>query len=266
MVANLKRDYKELQMRYKMKEDEIEMLKKQNRISKYNELLLENQALSEEIGQGTAQIELKTRVARSVTIAKKRYKLAMDLHVIDNGPGIPDHLLPHLFEPFVTSKASGTGLGLALVAKVIGDHGGIVECDSYHNRTIFRIFMPMSRGGAAEEDRGGVEAMGVGGRIVGPPGGTGVLRGPRHPARRSAGGQAAPDHPLPAFGQIHDSARGERLGAAPPRAGDPVRLGRCRGGIACAARDRPAAAEHQAGRRSLRHLQPGGHAVDHADR
>jgi two-component system nitrogen regulation sensor histidine kinase GlnL len=63
--------------------------------------------------------------------------------VTDNGPGIPDDLRAHLFDPFVTTKRNGTGLGLALVAKVIDDHGGIIEFDSQPRRTIFRVFLPV---------------------------------------------------------------------------------------------------------------------------
>jgi two-component system nitrogen regulation sensor histidine kinase GlnL len=63
--------------------------------------------------------------------------------VTDNGSGIPDDLRAHLFDPFVTTKRNGTGLGLALVAKVIGDHGGIIEFDSQPRRTIFRVFLPV---------------------------------------------------------------------------------------------------------------------------
>ena len=62
--------------------------------------------------------------------------------VTDNGEGIPEDLRPHLFDPFVTTKANGTGLGLALVAKIIGDHGGVIECDSQPRRTTFRVLMP----------------------------------------------------------------------------------------------------------------------------
>jgi two-component system nitrogen regulation sensor histidine kinase GlnL len=72
-----------------------------------------------------------------------RQHLPLMVSVADNGSGIPDDLRPHLFEPFVTTKRNGTGLGLALVAKVIGDHGGIIECESQPRRTVFRVFLPV---------------------------------------------------------------------------------------------------------------------------
>ena len=65
------------------------------------------------------------------------------IQIEDNGNGVPDHMKPHLFDPFVTTKRSGTGLGLALVAKIINDHGGIIECESEPKRTIFRVLLPM---------------------------------------------------------------------------------------------------------------------------
>ena len=61
----------------------------------------------------------------------------------DNGSGIPEDLAPHLFDPFVTTKRNGSGLGLALVAKVIGDHGGVIEFDSQPRKTVFRVFLPV---------------------------------------------------------------------------------------------------------------------------
>jgi two-component system, NtrC family, nitrogen regulation sensor histidine kinase GlnL len=72
-----------------------------------------------------------------------RQHLPLMVSVSDNGSGIPEDLRPHLFDPFVTTKRNGTGLGLALVAKVIGDHGGIIEFDSQPRRTVFRVFLPV---------------------------------------------------------------------------------------------------------------------------
>jgi two-component system nitrogen regulation sensor histidine kinase GlnL len=76
-----------------------------------------------------------------------RRHLPLMVSVADNGSGIPDDLKPHLFDPFVTTKRNGTGLGLALVAKVIGDHGGVIEFDSQPRRTVFRVFLPVVTAG-----------------------------------------------------------------------------------------------------------------------
>ncbi len=72
-----------------------------------------------------------------------RRHLPLMVSVADNGSGIPDDLKPHLFDPFVTTKRNGSGLGLALVAKVIGDHGGVIEFDSQPRHTVFRVFLPV---------------------------------------------------------------------------------------------------------------------------
>jgi two-component system nitrogen regulation sensor histidine kinase GlnL len=74
--------------------------------------------------------------------------LPLEFCVKDNGPGVPDDLMPHLFDPFVTTKPTGSGLGLALVSKIVGDHGGIIECDSQKSRTAFRVLMPVYSGAA----------------------------------------------------------------------------------------------------------------------
>jgi two-component system, NtrC family, nitrogen regulation sensor histidine kinase GlnL len=73
-----------------------------------------------------------------------RRHLPLMVSVADNGVGIPEDLRQHLFDPFVTTKRNGSGLGLALVAKVIGDHGGVIEFDSQPRRTVFRVFLPVA--------------------------------------------------------------------------------------------------------------------------
>jgi two-component system nitrogen regulation sensor histidine kinase GlnL len=87
----------------------------------------------------------------SVAGTREKISLPLEFCVIDNGPGVPADLVPHLFDPFITTKTNGTGLGLALVAKIIGDHGGIVECDSQNHRTTFRVLMPASKGITPED-------------------------------------------------------------------------------------------------------------------
>ena len=90
---------------------------------------------------------------------KSRVSLPLEFCVKDNGPGVPEDLLPNLFDPFVTTKRNGSGLGLALVAKVIGDHGGVIEFDSQPRRTVFRVFLPVVTPGGVT--RGGVTQAGV---------------------------------------------------------------------------------------------------------
>lgn len=78
--------------------------------------------------------------------ASKRTHLPLVVTIEDNGEGIPEDLRPHLFDPFVTTKAGGTGLGLPLVAKIVGDHGGMVEFTSEPGHTAFRVYLPVYQG------------------------------------------------------------------------------------------------------------------------
>lgn len=87
----------------------------------------------------------------SVQGVSERISLPLEIVIEDNGPGVPPDMVPILFDPFVTTKANGSGLGLALVAKIIGDHGGVVDMDSRPGRTRFRILLPVAAKTAVTE-------------------------------------------------------------------------------------------------------------------
>ncbi|MBS0309598.1 MAG: PAS domain-containing protein [Proteobacteria bacterium] len=100
-------------------------------------------ALSERILAGDAQLIFQTRIARQVTLAKVRYRLALDLHIIDNGPGIPPEIQERIFYPLVSGREGGSGLGLTLTQTFVQQHLGVIECESRPGQTDFRILIPL---------------------------------------------------------------------------------------------------------------------------
>jgi two-component system nitrogen regulation sensor histidine kinase GlnL len=82
-------------------------------------------------------------VARQVTIGKQRFRLALELHIEDNGPGVPDEIRDRIFYPLVSGREGGSGLGLTLAQTYVQQHLGMIECDSVPGRTLFKITIPL---------------------------------------------------------------------------------------------------------------------------
>lgn len=101
------------------------------------------QALATRIEAGDAVLTFQTRVARQVTLVKVRYRLALDLHIVDNGPGIPPEIQNRIFYPLVSGRDGGSGLGLTLAQTFIQQHMGVIECESRPGCTDFRILIPL---------------------------------------------------------------------------------------------------------------------------
>jgi two-component system, NtrC family, nitrogen regulation sensor histidine kinase GlnL len=117
--------------------------------------LVKNSA--EAIGsQPGGEITLSTAFRPGIRVlvpgSQDRVSLPLEFCVHDNGSGVPDDILPILFDPFVTTKPNGSGLGLALVAKIVGEHGGVIECDSSPRGTTFRILLPAWKDLSARPD------------------------------------------------------------------------------------------------------------------
>lgn len=93
--------------------------------------------------QGHGEIIFRTRAERQVTLARKRYRVAIKLQIIDNGPGIPEEIRDRIFYPLVTGRAEGSGLGLTLAQTFITQHHGMIECESQPGRTCFTILLPL---------------------------------------------------------------------------------------------------------------------------
>ena len=94
-------------------------------------------------GRITLSTAFRPGVRLSLPGSSARVRLPLMIEVADNGPGIPENLKAHLFDAFVSSKHSGSGLGLAMVAKIIGDHGGTIEFESAQRQTVFRVLLPL---------------------------------------------------------------------------------------------------------------------------
>ena len=101
------------------------------------------QALAKRIEAGDAVLTFQTRVARQATLAKVRYRLALDLHIMDNGPGIPSEIQNRIFYPLVSGRDGGSGLGLTLAQTFVQQHMGVIECESRPGCTDFRILIPL---------------------------------------------------------------------------------------------------------------------------
>ncbi len=105
------------------------------------------QALAEKITAANptdkAVITFRSRVARQITFGKQRYRLALELHVIDNGPGVPDSIKERIFYPLVSGREGGSGLGLTLAQTFVQQHHGTIECESAPGRTDFQILIPL---------------------------------------------------------------------------------------------------------------------------
>jgi two-component system, NtrC family, nitrogen regulation sensor histidine kinase GlnL len=93
-------------------------------------------------GEIVLSTSFRPGIRLSVAGNADKMTLPLEFCVRDNGPGVPPDFVAHMFDPFVTTKANGTGLGLALVAKIVGDHGGVIECESQPRKTVFRVLMP----------------------------------------------------------------------------------------------------------------------------
>ncbi len=101
------------------------------------------QALAGRIDAGDAELAFRTRIARQVTFGKQRFRLALELHVQDNGPGVPEAIRDRIFHPLVSGRDGGTGLGLTLAQTFVQQHQGTIECDSVPGRTDFKILIPL---------------------------------------------------------------------------------------------------------------------------
>jgi two-component system nitrogen regulation sensor histidine kinase GlnL len=93
---------------------------------------------------GGANVTFRTRAVRQITILRRRHKLALELQVVDDGPGVPEEIQDRIFNPLVSGREGGTGLGLSLAQTFVQYHQGVVEFESRPGRTTFRIMLPLT--------------------------------------------------------------------------------------------------------------------------
>jgi two-component system nitrogen regulation sensor histidine kinase GlnL len=101
------------------------------------------EALAARRQAGDAEIVLRTRIARQATLGKQRFRLALELHIEDNGPGVPEAIRDQIFYPLVSGRDGGSGLGLTLAQTFIQQHQGTVECQSEPGHTVFVVTIPL---------------------------------------------------------------------------------------------------------------------------
>lgn len=99
-------------------------------------------------GQPDPRIRIRTRAIRQFTIGARLHRIALQIDIIDNGPGIPEDMLERMYFPMISGRPEGTGLGLAITQTIIGHHGGMIECESRPGRTCFSVYLPV-----ADEER-----------------------------------------------------------------------------------------------------------------
>jgi two-component system nitrogen regulation sensor histidine kinase GlnL len=92
---------------------------------------------------GSKAVTFRTRAVRQLTLLRQRYRLALELQIVDDGPGVPEEIQDRIFNPLVSGREGGTGLGLSLAQTFVQYHQGVIEFESRPGRTIFRILLPL---------------------------------------------------------------------------------------------------------------------------
>jgi two-component system nitrogen regulation sensor histidine kinase GlnL len=104
---------------------------------------------------GRGEIRLRTRIARQITLARRRCRHALELRIADNGPGVPAEIQERIFYPLVSGREGGSGLGLTLAQSFIAEHGGTISFESRPGRTTFIVILPVEGGSSRDVDGAG---------------------------------------------------------------------------------------------------------------